>query len=79
MPPVNIYRCGDKVSFGSTTTPVVGTVTSVCLSGHSYECVSYRVVWFDGSTFHGNWLNSEVVEAVDETAPRATVAMEVKA
>ena len=75
MPPVvAIHRHGDQVVLDPAGQKIPGTVTGVMLEGDEYGDVSYRVVWWNDRQRVVEWMESMLVEAADDDAPRAAVA-----
>ena len=75
MPPVvAIHRHGDQVVLDTAAQKIPGTVTGVMLEGEKYGDVSYRVVWWNDRQRVVEWMESMLVEAADDDAPRAAVA-----
>ena len=75
MPPVvAIHRYGDLVVLDPQGARIIATVTGVMLDGEDFTGISYRLVWFNDRTLVVNWIESRLVEAADDDAPRAAVA-----
>lgn len=75
MPPVvAIYRHGDAVVLDPAGQKIPGTITGVMLDGEEFRDVSYRVVWWNDRQRVVEWIESGLLEAVDDDAPRAAVA-----
>ena len=75
MPPVvAIHRYGDLVVLDPQGARIIATVTGVMLEGEDFTGISYRLVWFNDRTLVVHWIESRLVEAADDDAPRAAVA-----
>jgi len=74
MPPVvSIHRHGDQVVLDPTGAKIAATVTGVLLEGADFRDVSYRLVWWNDRQMVVTYLESMLVEAADDDAPRAAV------
>jgi hypothetical protein len=75
MPPVvSIHRYGDAVVLDPASQKIPGTITGVILDGEEFRDVSYRVVWWNDRQRVVEWIQSGLLEAVDDDATRAAVA-----
>ena len=75
MPPVvSIHRYGDAVVLDPAGQKIPGTITGVILDGEEFRDVSYRVVWWNDRQRVVEWIQSGLLEAVDDEATRAAVA-----
>lgn len=75
MPPVvAIHRHGDQVVLDPTGAKITATVTGVLLEGADFRDVSYRLVWWNDRQMVTSYVESLLVEAADDDAPRAAVA-----
>ena len=74
MPPVvSIHRHGDQVVLDPTGAKIAATVTGVLLEGADFRDVSYRLVWWNDRQMVVSYIESMLVEAADDDAPRAAV------
>lgn len=77
---LSIYPPGTAVLLGRHDDPPTdrprATVLSASLRGSDYSCVSYLCSWWTGGDHREEWLDSEIVEPVDTTAPMMRVAWE---
>jgi hypothetical protein len=75
MPPVvSIHRYGDAVVLDPAGQKIPGTITGVILDGEEFRDVLYRVVWWNDRQRVVEWIQSGLLEAVDDEATRAAVA-----
>lgn len=56
---MNVFAPGTIVTIGHPDTPIRAQVNSVLIESH--EHVSYRVVWWDGSTRKSEYLDAREV------------------
>jgi hypothetical protein len=74
MPPVvSIHRYGDAVVLDPNGAKIAATVTGVLLEGADFRDVRYRLVWWNDRQMVVTYLESMLVEAADDEAPRAAV------
>jgi hypothetical protein len=74
MPPVvSIHRHGDQVMLDPHGARIIAIVTGVMLEGADFRDVSYRLVWWNDRQMVVSYIESMLVEAADDDAPRAAV------